>query len=70
MGRHKIPPEVMEQARIMVEDGASVLEITRTTGLARETVVKHFPGSSWSHQEAGAVGRQVRIFNERMRRLG
>lgn len=69
MPRNKVPAEIMDQARAMIEDGASVLEITRTTGMARETVIKHFPGASWSHAEAGSVGRQVRIFNERMRKL-
>jgi hypothetical protein len=58
--RSIVPPEVIDKAGQMVEDGASVMEITRTTGMARETILKHFPGASWSLRDCGQYGMAVR----------
>lgn len=37
-------PEKLEQARRLVEDGASYHEAEKTTGLSRHTIRDHFPG--------------------------
>lgn len=58
--RSVVPAEVIEQAGQMVKDGASVMEITRTTGMARETILKHYPDASWSLRDCGIFGSVVR----------
>ena len=45
--------ERLDKAARLYEDGASQREITRTTGLARETLRKHFPGQGWTFKEGG-----------------
>lgn len=45
--------ELLDKAAQLYEDGASQREITRTTGLARETLRKHFPGKGWTFIEGG-----------------
>lgn len=53
----RITPEAqaerLKQAARLLEDGASQHEVQRTTGLARETIRKHFPGQGWTHVEGG-----------------
>ena len=46
-------PERLAQAARLLEDGASQREVQRTTGLARETIRKHFPGKGWTFIEGG-----------------
>jgi hypothetical protein len=43
----------LEQAARLLADGASQREVQRTTGLARETLRKHFPGAGWTFIEGG-----------------
>jgi len=40
-------------AERLLTDGASQREVQRTTGLARETLRKHFPGQGWTFIEGG-----------------
>ena len=61
MPRNTVPPEDLDRARAMIDDGASVMEITRTLGIARETILKNFPGASWSHRDAGSLGYAMRL---------
>ena len=55
MTRRTTPPpaELLEQAGRLLDDGASQLEVIRTTGIARETLVKHFPGKGWTYKQGG-----------------
>jgi DNA invertase Pin-like site-specific DNA recombinase len=55
MKRLKRPPsqELLNQAADLLSDGASQREVCRTTGLARETIRKHFPGKGWTYVEGG-----------------
>lgn len=46
-------PERLQQAADLFADGASQKEVTRTTGLARETLAKYFPGRGWTYKEGG-----------------
>jgi DNA invertase Pin-like site-specific DNA recombinase len=46
-------PERLEHAARLIADGASQREVQRTTGLARETIRKHFPGKGWTFVEGG-----------------
>ena len=54
-GQLKRPPtpERLQQAANLLRDGASQREVTRTTGIARETLRKHFPGYGWTFVEGG-----------------
>jgi hypothetical protein len=55
MSRRTTPPpaSLLEKAGRLLEDGASQLEVIRTTGIARETLVKHFPGKGWTYKQGG-----------------
>ena len=46
-------PERLEQAARLLADGASQREVCRTTGIARETLRKHFPGKGWTFIQGG-----------------
>jgi DNA invertase Pin-like site-specific DNA recombinase len=54
-GKLKRPPtpERLQQAARLLTDGASQHEVTRTTGIARETLRKHFPRQGWTFVEGG-----------------
>lgn len=55
MKKLKRPPaaELLNQAADLLNDGASQREVCRTTGLARETIRKYFPGRGWTYAEGG-----------------
>lgn len=49
-------PDLAKQIDLAAElfnDGASQTEVHRTTGLARETLRKYFPGQGWTQKEGG-----------------
>lgn len=46
-------PERLAQAGQLLRDGASQREVTRTTGIARNTLRKHFPGQCWTFVQGG-----------------
>jgi len=46
-------PERLAQAARLLQDGASQREVQRTTGIARETLRKHFPDKVWTFVEGG-----------------
>lgn len=54
-GQLKRPPsaEKLRRAAELLQGGASHREVTRTTGIARETLRKHFPGQGWTYKEGG-----------------
>lgn len=43
----------INRAAELFNDGASQTEVHRTTGLARETLRKYFPGQGWTQKEGG-----------------
>ena len=43
----------LKQAADLLADGASQREVQRTTGLARETIRKNFPGAGWTFTQGG-----------------
>lgn len=51
-------PELLLQAEQLFADGASQTEVHRTTGMARETIRKYFPGRRWTYRQAGEF-RQI-----------
>jgi hypothetical protein len=57
-------PERLEQARKLLEDGASRMEVTRSTGVTREALVKYCPGMKWTFTQAGqfrALTRDTKV---------
>lgn len=61
-------PERIQQARQLLEDGASQREVQRTTGIARETLRKHFPGKGWTFVEGGEFRALTRAAEHRIDR--
>ena len=56
-------PERLNQAAELLREGASQREVARTTGLARETIRKHFPGQGWTFIEGGEFRALTRHSN-------
>lgn len=56
-------PDQLARAGALLEDGASQAEVTRTTGIARETLVKHFPGKGWTYKQAGEYRQLLKHTN-------
>jgi DNA invertase Pin-like site-specific DNA recombinase len=52
-GKPPPSPERLKRAADLLADGASQREVQRTTGLARETLRKHFPSSGWTFIQGG-----------------
>lgn len=56
-----IPPELLAQARLLIEDEAPYAEVARTTGISMNALARHFPGKgatrdhkslvSWIHMD-------------------
>jgi len=59
--RNALPSqELLNQAADLFNDGASQREVCRTTGLARETIRKHFPGRGWTYVEGGEFRQLIK----------
>ena len=54
-----LTPERLAQVEAMLQDGASQKETARTTGVDREAIRKHFPGSGWNLSESKTFGNQT-----------
>jgi len=61
-------PERLEQARRLLDDGASYQEVSRTLGMHERTLMRHFPGRGWSKREGGRLGAYVTQMNRQMNR--
>ncbi|UXE05381.1 helix-turn-helix DNA binding domain protein [Arthrobacter phage Renna12] len=50
----------LERARRLLEDGASLLDVERSTGLTHKTLRRHFPDHhGWTAHERGVYARQL-----------
>lgn len=58
-----VPPARLRLAEVMLDDGASYAEVSRSIGMAWETLRRHFPGRGMSPQVAGGLSRMVQKFN-------
>lgn len=52
-------PGRLEQARRLLEDGASYKEVERTVHMDRRTLRKRFPGMGWPPDEGGRLGALI-----------
>lgn len=55
-------PERLERARVMLEDGASHLEVRETLGLHSATIRRHFPGTAWSRDQVNDARKMAQAF--------
>jgi hypothetical protein len=63
-----VTQEVLDRAGALLQDGASQREVTRTTGIARETLRKYFPGQGWTFKEGGDFRALTKSADARNRR--
>lgn len=63
-GRPPTDPAIITQALNLVADGAPVKEAARTVGIDWSTLAQH-TDARWTNQEAGSLGRAVRIANQK-----
>ena len=63
-----VSTQQMEQARRLLEDGASYRETARTLGIGRGTVMRALPGYGWTYQDAGRHAMTIRWANRRHRK--
>lgn len=68
MARRNTPytDEELAACEPFFEDGASYAEVSRTSGISKDTLRKYFPGYGWSPQQRGAWSRIVTRANERI----
>jgi hypothetical protein len=57
----------LTRIRTLIDEGVPHREIERTLGHDRKIIAKYFPGTGWTHQEAGALGRAIGRANQAMR---
>lgn len=66
----RLGDEWKERAGKMLDDGASMAEVARTTGCGFQTVQRHFPGRGWSRTESGQFAHAVREANRALAMTG
>lgn len=66
--RH-IAQEVWEEARRILDDGASYGEVARTLGVSRATVARHFPGEGWSRDQTIRFMIETRGLNRALKKI-
>lgn len=55
-----VPAEVLERARLLLEDGASCAEAARSVGVDWKTLRRHFPDMKWSTAESISFASLIR----------
>ena len=56
----------LQQAKMLLDDGASYSEAGRTVGANRSWLAVMFPGYGWTHEQGGSYGLMMRNMNKRM----
>lgn len=62
--RPKPTPELLAQAKRLLDDGASYKEAHRTTGVSVTTLHRKFPGCGWTYKQAGEHRQLLRHMSE------
>jgi hypothetical protein len=57
--RLDLTPDRLATIADMLAEGMSQHEVSRTTGVNRETIRAHFPGSGWNLSESKTFGNQT-----------
>lgn len=66
----RVTEEWKAAARDLLDDGASLVEVARTTGVSESTATRHFPGRGWDKTAAGQYANAVRTANRELARHG
>jgi DNA invertase Pin-like site-specific DNA recombinase len=61
--RAKPTPELLAQAKELLEDGASLKEAHRTTGISMTTLHRKFPGKGWTYKQGGEYRQLLKHCN-------
>lgn len=64
MARWPNAGEWHEEAKQLLEDGASYREVARTVNIDRRRVQRVFPGYGWTHREGGQFRKMVSVHGE------
>lgn len=54
-----VSPERLEQARLMLNDGAPWSEISRTLHISEHSLAKHFPGTQWTREQMNDLSAAI-----------
>jgi predicted transcriptional regulator len=54
----------------LLDEGCSHSEIERTTGVTRNTIRRHFPGTAWTWQQIQEMSAAKRRYNSIMKSNG
>ena len=56
----------LQQAKMLLDDGASYSEVSRTVGVSRWRLAVMFPGYGWTHKQGGSYGLMMRNMNKKI----
>jgi IS30 family transposase len=66
----RMSEEWLAQAEELLEEGLSLAEIARTTGVGPCTMTRHFHGRGWDRTTSGQYANAVRKANRELSRIG
>lgn len=65
----KVTQERLDEARLMLEDGASIREVCTTLGMHKDTIFRHIPEAKpWTPAQRSAHGVLVRQANRKIKK--
>jgi len=56
----------LQQAKMLLDDGASYSEAGRTVGVDCRRLAVMFPGHGWTHEQGGSYGLMMRNMNKKI----
>lgn len=65
-----ISPQLKARIKEMLDDGASISEVSRTLGCTHETIKRHFPDAGWDPRTVGEYARMMRTLKKALKRQG
>lgn len=68
--RKRMTEEWKAEARELLDGGASLIEVARTTGVGECTMTRYFPGQGWDRTTSGQYANAVRKANRELARIG
>lgn len=66
----RVTEEWKAKADRLLDEGLSLIETARTTGVSYCTVSRHFPGRGWDSTTSGKYAHAVRKANRELSRIG
>lgn len=68
--RKQVGDEVIQKARVMLEEGMSQAEVCRTLKIGKQTVRRYLPGMAWDRKQVIDFAVSVRKINREARKNG